>query len=142
MNLEYVRRKSFKRSNVFSSSTGSGAELGEKLLAIGMQVAFVDEDNPVVSIIDRDEIHKIFGDECDAFFDSLKSRLDKAGINETIYDWKVQIMDATGDKEINVVEEAELAEERIVIKYNSAITDKLINLEKDYEIVDLEAALR
>lgn len=41
----------------------------------------------------------------------------------------------------NVVEEAELREETVVLTFNSILTDKLVNLENDYTVLSLKETL-
>ena len=42
---------------------------------------------------------------------------------------------------VNVVEDAELQEETIVLAYNPILTDKLVNLERDYSVLSLKDVL-
>ncbi len=140
--VSFEEGKFFKKSNELINADSNATALSELLFAVGMQVVFVDEDNRVVSTIYKEELRRLYGPDYEKLYECLENYLYKSNDGETIYDWTIILEDHEGNKtNVNVVEDAELKEETVVLTYSPILTDKLVNLEGDYTLLSLKDTL-
>ena len=138
-----VSSKSYKKSNELINAMGKGTALSQKLFAIGMQNIHVDETNNVVATIYGTELRKMFNSSSGSLYEHIEALCDRQIKGATIFDWNLLMKDKEKGKieAHQVVTDASFKNGTLTLRYNNSLTDKIINLQKDYTVLSLSDTL-
>lgn len=138
-----INNKSYKKSNELINAMGKGTALSQKLFAIGMQNIYVDDKNHVVATIYGTELRKMFKSSSGSLYEHIEALCDKQVKGATIFDWTLLMKDKKNGKieAHSVVTDASFKNGTLTLRYNDYLTDKIINLQKDYTILSLADTL-
>jgi plasmid replication initiation protein len=138
-----VSSKSYTKSNELINAMGKGTALSQKLFAIGMQNMKVDETNNVVATIYGTELRKMFKSSSGSLYEHIEALCDNQIKGATIFDWKLLMKDKENGKieAHQVVTDASFKNGTLTLRYNNSLTDKIINLKKDYTVLSLSDTL-
>ena len=138
-----VNAKSYKKSNELINAMGKGTALSQKLFAIGMQNIHVDETNNVVATIYGTELRKMFKSSSGSLYEHIEALCDRQVKGATIFDWKILMKDKKNGKieAHQVVTDASFKNGTLTLRYNNFLTDKIVNLQKDYTVLSLAETL-
>ena len=138
-----VSNKSYKKSNELINAMGKGTALSQKLFAIGMQNITVDETNNVVATIYGTELRKMFKSSSGSLYEHIEALCDRQIKGATIFDWNLLMKDKENGKieAHQVVTDASFKNGTLTLRYNNSLTDKIINLQKDYTVLSLSDTL-
>ena len=135
-----VANKSYKKSNELINAMGKGTALSQKLFAIGMQHIQVDQFHNVVATIYGADLRKMFNSNSGSLYEHIEELCDPQVHNRsTIFDWSIMMKDKENGKiEVHqVVTDAEFKNGTLKLRYNNYLTDKIVNLQKDYTVLSL-----
>ncbi len=134
-----VNNKSYKKSNELINAMGKGTALSQKLFAIGMQNIHTDEYNNVVATIYGSELRKMFNSSSGSLYEHIEALCDQQIKGATIFDWKLLMKDRKNGKieAHQVVTDASFKNGTLTLRYNNYLTDKIINLQKDFTVLSL-----
>lgn len=135
--------KSYKKSNELINAMGKGTALSQKLFAIGMQNIKIDETNNVVATIYGTELRKMFKSSSGSLYEHIEALCDKQIKGATIFDWILLMKDKENGKieAHQVVTDASFKNGTLTLRYNNSLTDKIVNLQKDYTVLSLSDTL-
>ncbi len=138
-----VSSKMYKKSNELINAMGKGTALSQKLFAIGMQNIHVDETNNVVATIYGTELRKMFKSSSGSLYEHIEALCDRQIKGATIFDWNLLMKDKEKGKieAHQVVTDASFKNGTLTLRYNNSLTDKIINLQKDYTVLSLSDTL-
>ncbi len=138
-----ISNKSYKKSNELINAMGKGTALSQKLFAIGMQNIRVDETNNVVATIYGSELRKMFNSSSGSLYEHIEALCDRQIKGATIFDWNLLMKDRENGKieAHQVVTDASFKNGTLVLRYNNYLTDKIVNLQKDYTVLSLAETL-
>ncbi len=138
-----VSKKTYKKSNELINAMGKGTALSQKLFAIGMQNIKVDETNNVVATIYGTELRKMFKSSSGSLYEHIEALCDRQIKGSTIFDWNLLMKDKENGKieAHQVVTDASFKNGTLTLRYNNSLTDKIINLQKDYTVLSLADTL-
>ena len=138
-----VSSKSYKKSNELINAMGKGTALSQKLFAIGMQHIHVDETNNVVATIYGTELRKMFKSSSGSLYEHIEALCDRQIKGATIFDWNLLMKDKENGKieAHQVVTDASFKNGTLTLRYNNSLTDKIVNLKKDYTVLSLSDTL-
>ena len=138
-----VSNKSYRKSNELINAMGKGTALSQKLFAIGMQNIHVDETNNVVATIYGTELRKMFNSSSGSLYEHIEALCDRQIKGATIFDWNLLMKDKEKGKieAHQVVTDASFKNGTLTLRYNNSLTDKIINLQKDYTVLSLADTL-
>ncbi len=138
-----VSNKSYRKSNELINAMGKGTALSQKLFAIGMQNIHVDETNNVVATIYGTELRKMFKSSSGSLYEHIEALCDRQIKGATIFDWNLLMKDKEKGKieAHQVVTDASFKNGTLTLRYNNSLTDKIINLQKDYTVLSLADTL-
>ncbi len=135
-----IANKSYKKSNELINAMGKGTALSQKLFAIGMQHIQVDKTKNVVATIYGTDLRKMFNSNSGSLYEHIEELCDpQINGRSTIFDWSIMMKDKENGKiEVHqVVTDAEFKNGTLKLRYNNYLTDKIINLQKDYTVLSL-----
>ena len=138
-----ISNKSYKKSNELINAMGKGTALSQKLFAIGMQHIHVDETNNVVATIYGTELRKMFKSSSGSLYEHIEALCDRQIKGATIFDWNLLMKDKENGKieAHQVVTDASFKNGTLTLRYNNSLTDKIVNLQKDYTVLSLADTL-
>ena len=138
-----VSKKTYKKSNELINAMGKGTALSQKLFAIGMQNIKVDETNNVVATIYGTELRKMFKSSSGSLYEHIEALCDRQIKGSTIFDWNLLMKDKENGKieAHQVVTDASFKNGTLTLRYNNSLTDKIVNLQKDYTVLSLADTL-
>ncbi len=138
-----VKNKSYKKSNELINAMGKGTALSQKLFAIGMQNMHVDDTNNVVATIYGTELRKMFKSSSGSLYEHIEALCDRQVKGQTIFDWNLLMKDKENGKieAHQVVTDASFKNGTLTLRYNNYLTDKIVNLQKDYTVLSLAETL-
>ncbi len=138
-----INNKSYKKSNELINAMGKGTALSQKLFAIGMQNIHVDETNNVVATIYGTELRKMFKSSSGSLYEHIEALCDRQIKGATIFDWNLLMKDKENGKieAHQVVTDASFKNGTLTLRYNNSLTDKIVNLQKDYTVLSLADTL-
>ncbi len=138
-----ISNKSYRKSNELINAMGKGTALSQKLFAIGMQNIKVDETNNVVATIYGTELRKMFKSSSGSLYEHIEALCDRQIKGATIFDWNLLMKDKENGKieAHQVVTDASFKNGTLTLRYNNSLTDKIINLQKDYTVLSLSDTL-
>ncbi|WP_026518674.1 replication initiation protein [Butyrivibrio sp. MC2021] len=138
-----VSSKSYKKSNELINAMGKGTALSQKLFAIGMQNITVDDTNNVVATIYGSELRKMFKSSSGSLYEHIEALCDRQIKGATIFDWNLLMKDKENGKieAHQVVTDASFKNGTLTLRYNNSLTDKIVNLKKDYTVLSLSDTL-
>lgn len=138
-----ISNKSYKKSNELINAMGKGTALSQKLFAIGMQNIKIDETNNVVATIYGTELRKMFKSSSGSLYEHIEALCDKQIKGATIFDWILLMKDKENGKieAHQVVTDASFKNGTLTLRYNNSLTDKIVNLQKDYTVLSLSDTL-
>lgn len=140
----YLDDKSeYKKSNLIINSKGRASLLSQRLFAISLNYATVDKKtNSVISVVPIKELNDILGRKSKSLYSStmLATIKDTEGKRNSLVDWRIVRTDEKTKKftVINVIQTATYDNGVLQIKYNSDLTDQLIDLKANYTILSLK----
>lgn len=140
----YLDDKSeYKKSNLIINSKGRASLLSQRLFAISLNYATVDKKtNSVISVVPIRELNDILGRKSKSLYSStmLATIKDTEGKRNSLVDWRIVKTDEKTKKftVINVIQTATYDNGVLQIKYNSDLTDQLIDLKANYTILSLK----
>ena len=139
---QLVVSKSYKKSNELINAMGKGTALSQKLFAIGMQNITVDKTNNVVAIYGS-ELRKMFHSSSGSLYEHIEALCDRQIKGATIFDWNLLMKDKENGKieAHQVVTDASFKDGTLVLRYNNSLTDKIVNLQKNYTVLSLSDTL-
>lgn len=140
---QLVVSKSYKKSNELINAMGKGTALSQKLFAIGMQNITVDKTNNVVATIYGSELRKMFNSSSGSLYEHIEALCDRQIKGATIFDWNLLMKDKENGKieAHQVVTDASFKDGTLVLRYNNSLTDKIVNLQKNYTVLSLSDTL-
>ena len=140
---QLVVSKSYKKSNELINAMGKGTALSQKLFAIGMQNITVDKTNNVVATIYGSELRKMFHSSSGSLYEHIEALCDRQIKGATIFDWNLLMKDKENGKieAHQVVTDASFKDGTLVLRYNNSLTDKIVNLQKNYTVLSLSDTL-
>ena len=140
---QLIVNKSYKKSNELINAMGKGTALSQKLFAIGMQHIHVDETNNVVATIYGTDLRKMFKSSSGSLYEHIEALCDRQIKGATIFDWNLLMKDKENGKiEAHpVVTDASFKNGTLTLRYNNSLTDKIVNLQKDYTVLSLAETL-
>ena len=140
---QLIVSKSYKKSNELINAMGKGTALSQKLFAIGMQNITVDKTNNVVATIYGSELRKMFKSTSGSLYEHIEALCDRQIKGATIFDWNLLMKDKENGKieAHQVVTDASFKDGTLVLRYNNSLTDKIINLQKNYTVLSLSDTL-
>ncbi|WP_026653155.1 replication initiation protein [Butyrivibrio proteoclasticus] len=138
-----ISRKTYQKSNELINAMGKGTALSQKLFAIGMQHMKVDETNNVVATIYGTELRKMFKSNSGSLYEHIEALCDRQIKGATIFDWNLLMKDKENGKieAHQVVTDASFKDGVLTLRYNNSLTDKIVNLKKDYTVLSLSDTL-
>ena len=138
-----ISSKSYKKSNELINAMGKGTALSQKLFAIGMQNIHVDETNNVVATIYGTDLRKMFKSNSGSLYEHIEALCDRQIKGATIFDWNLLMKDKENGKieAHQVVTDASFKNGTLTLRYNNSLTDKIVNLQKDYTVLSLADTL-
>ena len=140
---QMIVSKSYKKSNELINAMGKGTALSQKLFAIGMQNITVDKTNNVVATIYGSELRKMFNSNSGSLYEHIEALCDRQIKGATIFDWNLLMKDKENGKieAHQVVTDASFKDGTLVLRYNNSLTDKIVNLQKNYTVLSLSDTL-
>jgi plasmid replication initiation protein len=135
-----VANKSYKKSNELINAMGKGTALSQKLFAIGMQHIHIDDTNNVVATIYGTDLRKMFNSNSGSLYEHIEALCDRqVKGRQTIFDWNLLMKDKENGKieAHQVVTDASFKNGTLELRYNNYLTDKIVNLQKDYTVLSL-----
>ena len=140
---QLIVNKSYKKPNELINAMGKGTALSQKLFAIGMQHIHVDETNNVVATIYGTDLRKMFKSSSGSLYEHIEALCDRQIKGATIFDWNLLMKDKENGKieAHQVVTDASFKNGTLTLRYNNSLTDKIVNLQKDYTVLSLAETL-
>ncbi len=140
---QLIVKKTYKKSNELINAMGKGTALSQKLFAIGMQHIHVDETNNVVATIYGTDLRKMFKSSSGSLYEHIEALCDRQIKGATIFDWNLLMKDKENGKieAHQVVTDASFKNGTLTLRYNNSLTDKIVNLQKDYTVLSLADTL-
>ncbi|ADL35692.1 replication initiation protein RepB1 [Butyrivibrio proteoclasticus B316] len=140
---QLIVSKSYKKSNELINAMGKGTALSQKLFAIGMQHITVDNTNNVVATIYGPELRKMFKSTSGSLYEHIEALCDRQVKGQTIFDWNLLMKDKENGKieAHQVVTDASFKDGTLTLRYNNSLTDKIVNLQKNYTVLSLADTL-
>lgn len=140
---QLVVSKSYKKSNELINAMGKGTALSQKLFAIGMQNIKIDNTNNVVATIYGSELRKMFHSSSGSLYEHIEALCDRQIKGATIFDWNLLMKDQKNGKieAHQVVTDASFKDGTLTLRYNNSLTDKIVNLQKNYTVLSLADTL-
>jgi plasmid replication initiation protein len=140
---QLIANKSYPKSNELINAMGKGTALSQKLFAIGMQNIKVDETNNVVATIYGSDLRKMFKSSSGSLYEHIEALCDRQIKGATIFDWNLLIKDKENGKieAHQVVTDASFKNGTLKLRYNNSLTDKIVNLKKNYTLLSLSDTL-
>ena len=140
---QLVVSKSYKKSNELINAMGKGTALSQKLFAIGMQHITVDNTNNVVATIYGTDLRKMFKSSSGSLYEHIEALCDRQIKGATIFDWNLLMKDKENGKieAHQVVTDASFKDGTLKLRYNNSLTDKIVNLQKNYTVLSLADTL-
>ena len=140
---QLITRQSYKKSNELINAMGKGTALSQKLFAIGMQHITVDDTNNVVATIYGTDLRKMFKSTSGSLYEHIEALCDRQVKGATIFDWNLLMKDKENGKieAHQVVTDASFKNGTLTLRYNNSLTDKIVNLQKDYTVLSLADTL-
>lgn len=140
---QLIVSKSYKKSNELINAMGKGTALSQKLFAIGMQNITVDNTNNVVATIYGSELRKMFKSTSGSLYEHIEALCDRQIKGATIFDWNLLMKDKENGKieAHQVVTDASFKDGTLTLRYNNSLTDKIVNLQKNYTVLSLADTL-
>lgn len=140
---QLIVSKSYKKSNELINAMGKGTALSQKLFAIGMQNITVDNTNNVVATIYGSELRKMFKSTSGSLYEHIEALCDRQIKGATIFDWNLLMKDKENGKieAHQVVTDASFKDGTLTLRYNNSLTDKIVNLQKNYTVLSLSDTL-
>ncbi|WP_029233266.1 replication initiation protein [Butyrivibrio sp. VCB2006] len=140
---QLVVSRSYRKSNELINAMGKGTALSQKLFAIGMQNMKVDDTNNVVATIYGSELRKMFKSTSGSLYEHIEALCDRQVKGQTIFDWNLLMKDKEKGKieAHQVVTDASFKDGTLTLRYNNSLTDKIINLQKNYTVLSLSDTL-
>ncbi len=140
---QLVVNKSYKKSNELINAMGKGTALSQKLFAIGMQNITIDNTNNVVATIYGSDLRKMFNSSSGSLYEHIEALCDRQIKGATIFDWNLLMKDKENGKieAHQVVTDASFKDGTLTLRYNNSLTDKIVNLQKNYTVLSLAETL-
>jgi plasmid replication initiation protein len=140
---QLIVSRSYKKSNELINAMGKGTALSQKLFAIGMQNITVDNTNNVVATIYGSELRKMFKSTSGSLYEHIEALCDRQVKGQTIFDWNLLMKDKENGKieAHQVVTDASFKDGTLTLRYNNSLTDKIVNLQKNYTVLSLADTL-
>ena len=140
---QLVVSKSYTKSNELINAMGKGTALSQKLFAIGMQHITVDKTNNVVATIYGSDLRKMFNSSSGSLYEHIEALCDRQIKGATIFDWNLLMKDKENGKieAHQVVTDASFKDGTLTLRYNNSLTDKIVNLQKNYTVLSLAETL-
>ena len=140
---QLIASRSYTKSNELINAMGKGTALSQKLFAIGMQNIQVDETNNVVATIYGSELRKMFKSSSGSLYEHIEALCDRQIKGQTIFDWNLLMKDKENGKieAHQVVTDASFKNGTLKLRYNNSLTDKIVNLKKNYTVLSLSDTL-
>lgn len=140
---DILKNKTYKKSNELINAMGKGTALSQKIFAIGMQNIHVDQYNSVVATISGSELRKMFNSKAGSLYEHIESLCDRTLNGPNIFDWNLILKDKkNGTVEAHqVVTDAKFENGTLELRYNSFLTDKIVDLQKGYTMLNLSETL-
>ncbi len=140
---QLIVKQSYKKSNELINAMGKGTALSQKLFAIGMQHIHIDETNNVVATIYGTDLRKMFKSTSGSLYEHIEALCDRQVKGATIFDWNLLMKDKENGKieAHQVVTDASFKNGTLTLRYNNSLTDKIVNLQKDYTVLSLADTL-
>lgn len=141
---QLIASKSYTKSNELINAMGKGTALSQKLFAIGMQNIKVDETNNVVATIYGSDLRKMFKSSSGSLYEHIEALCDRTiQGSQTIFDWNLLMKDKENGKieAHQVVTDASFKNGTLKLRYNNSLTDKIVNLKKNYTVLSLADTL-
>jgi plasmid replication initiation protein len=103
----------------------------------------VDETNNVVATIYGSELRKMFNSSSGSLYEHIEALCDRQIKGATIFDWNLLMKDRENGKieAHQVVTDASFKNGTLTLRYNNSLTDKIVNLQKDYTVLSLADTL-
>ncbi len=140
---QLIVNKKYRKSNELINAMGKGTALSQKLFAIGMQHIKVDDTNNVVATIYGSDLRKMFHSTSGSLYEHIEALCDRQVKGSTIFDWNLLMKDQEKGKieAHQVVTDASFKDGTLTLRYNNSLTDKIINLQKNYTELSLSDTL-
>jgi plasmid replication initiation protein len=140
---QLIVSKSYRKSNELINAMGKGTALSQKLFAIGMQNIHIDDTNNVVATIYGTDLRRMFKSTSGSLYEHIEALCDRQVKGATIFDWNLLMKDKENGKieAHQVVTDASFKNGTLTLRYNNSLTDKIINLQKDYTVLSLSDTL-
>ncbi|SFC86442.1 replication initiation protein [Butyrivibrio sp. YAB3001] len=140
---QLIVSKSYPKSNELINAMGKGTALSQKLFAIGMNNITIDKTNNAVATIYGSDLRKMFNSTSGSLYEHIESLCDRQIKGATIFDWNLLMKDKENGKieAHQVVTDAYFKDGTLVLRYNNSLTDKIVNLKKNYTLLSLADTL-
>lgn len=140
---QLIVNKTYNKSNELINAMGKGTALSQKLFAIGMQHIKVDNTNNVVATIYGSDLRKMFNSTSGSLYEHIEALCDRQIKGATIFDWNLLMKDKENGKieAHQVVTDASFKDGTLTLRYNNSLTDKIVNLQKNYTVLSLADTL-
>ncbi len=141
-----VRYKTYKKSNNLINAAGSGTLLSQKLFAIGLQHVNIDKNGAVVCKVYGTELRQIFGSTSGSLYSHIEEACDRSvnPTGKTLFDWQYILKDPESKslKASQIVTDCSFENGVLEIRYNTNLTDQIVNLTSNYTTFSLELAVK
>jgi plasmid replication initiation protein len=140
---QLIVNKTYTKSNELINAMGKGTALSQKLFAIGMQHLEVDDTKNVVATIYGSDLRKMFNSSSGSLYEHIEALCDRQIKGATIFDWNLLIKDKENGKieAHQVVTDASFKNGTLKLRYNNYLTDKIVDLKKNYTVLSLADTL-
>ncbi len=144
MEVNILEGKKYKKSNDLINSRGRSSLLVQRLFAISIQQAELDEKGMLRASIYGTDLKKIFGTTSNNLYKTIKEAIQPKRNKASIMDYRIII---TNDQEksleaINVIMDASFEDGVFNIRFNDKITKELWELKANYTTFALEETMR
>lgn len=144
VNTEILAGKHYQKSNTLINAKGTTSIFTQKIFAIGIQRAEMDEKTGILSsTLYPSDLKKLLGKEGNSIYTQLKNIVHGSKKDPSLLDWRVIYTDDTSERmeAINVITDCSFEDGILTIRYNNRINSQIYQLKENYTIFSLEDTL-
>ncbi len=143
-NVSLLAGKRYSKSNALVNAKGRTSLLAQKIFAVGIQQAEMDDKTGrLMSTLYGTDLRIIFGKQGGSFYDQIKNLVEPVKGKDSLLDWRVVYTDdeTKSIHAYNVVTDCKFEDGVLTILYNDSIKDQIYELKSNYTVYSLEETI-
>ncbi len=136
--------KQYQKSNSLINAKGTTSLLAQKIFAVGIQQAKLEEETgQLVTTLYGTDLKKVFGIRGGSFYNHIKELVEPVKGKASLLDWRIIYTDDTSEEieALNVVTDCNFKDGILQMRYNSKITNEIYQLKENYTQFSLEETI-